>query len=338
MAYKGITDISGRRMSLAATLARSATGTYADLAALTLLYMLTLIVVHSPYSSPEIVRIGLALIATMFLPGYAFIAAVFPARGDISGIIRVLLSVAFSIVLVSFLGFLLDKTIWGINLNTIVISVTLLTAVCMLAAFGRRRVLPADRRLEPGFINPLKDAKQLLFPMSGSQTDRLLSFLMICAILIAASSVALAFYGPKQSEKFTELYISGPGGKIEDYPAVLPANETKTVIVGIANHEGIDMVYDLVVRFEGQPPYDLYTEQIPVMDNQTISRKVDIKLDRLYEEARVTFSLYKDAGRVTPYRQCYLLLDATAPPGSTPVEANGTFNTTLTMAKFMSVE
>ena len=30
------------------------------------------------------------------------------------------------------------------------------------------------------------------------------------------------------------------------------------------------MVYDLVVRFEGQPSYDLYTEQIPVRDNQTV--------------------------------------------------------------------
>lgn len=317
MAYKGITDISGRRMSLAAIIARSVTGTYADLSGLTLLYMLTLIVVYSPYSSPEIVRIGLALIATMFLPGYAFIAAVYPAREDISGIIRVLLSVAFSIVLVSFLGFVLDKTVWGINLSTIVISVTLLTAACMLAAIGRRHMLPADRRLEPVFVRPLKEAKQFLFPPSESRTDRLLSILLICAILIAASSVALAFYGPKQGEKFTELYISGPGGKIENYPLLLPVNATKTVIVGIANHEGVDMVYDLVVRFEGQPPYNLYTEQIPVGDNQTVQRTVSMMLDRPYESARITFSLYNDTDPITPYRQCYLLVNGTAQADTT---------------------
>lgn len=313
MVYKDTAESPSRRLSVPAVIARAATGTYADLAALSLLYALALIVIYSPYQSPAIVRLGLGLITIMLLPGYAFIAAVFPGKEDISGILRVILAVAFSIILVSFLGLALDKTIWGIRLDPVMISVTLLTATCTLIAFVRRHLLPADRRLDPGFARPLKEAKQFLLPPSRNGIEWLSTILLIGAVLLAASTVALAVYGPGQSEKYTELYVTGPGGKIQDYPVFFPVNETRSVNVGIGNHEGMDIVYDLVVRFEGPSTYDLYTGQIPVPDNQTVLRNVTMKLAEPYESARITFSLYKGADRLTPYRQCYLLVNATVP-------------------------
>ena len=119
MVYKDITDISGRRLSLRQSSLVLRRARMQICAALTLLYMLTVDCRLFPVLIPRDRQDRLALIATMFLPGYAFIAAVFPAREDISGIVRVLLSVAFSIILVSFLGLVLDKTVWGIHLDTI---------------------------------------------------------------------------------------------------------------------------------------------------------------------------------------------------------------------------
>ena len=323
MVYKDTTESPARRLSVPAVIVRLATGTYADLAALTLLFALTLIVVYSPSQFPAIVRLGLALIMIMLLPGYAFIAAVFPGKADIGGIVRVILAVAFSIILVSLLGLVLDKTIWGIRLNPVMISVTLLTAVCTFIAFFRRHLLPSDRRLDPGLAGPLKEAKQYLFPPSRNGIEWLSTFLLIGAFLLAASSVALAIYGPGHSEKYTELYVTGPGGKIQDYPVFFPSNATRAVNVGIGNHEGMDKVYDLVVRFEGPFEYDLYNEQIPVRDDQTVQRNITMKLVQPYESARITFSLYTDPDHLSPYRQCYLLLNGTVPDLNTSVSLDG---------------
>jgi len=78
----------------------------------------------------------------IFLPGYAFIEALFvnPLSGnkELDAVARFALSIAMSLALVGLVGLLLNYTPWGIRLEPIAVSLSLLTFACIVAAAYRR--------------------------------------------------------------------------------------------------------------------------------------------------------------------------------------------------------
>jgi hypothetical protein len=93
-------------------------------------------------------RYVLGAIFILWLPGYAFIRALFPRRLPLSGsfespeksldtIERAALSLGMSIALVPIVGLLLNYTPWGITLTPIILSLLALTVVFSTAAVMR---------------------------------------------------------------------------------------------------------------------------------------------------------------------------------------------------------
>jgi len=78
----------------------------------------------------------------IFLPGYAFIEALFvnPLAGkkELDEIARLALSIGMSLALVPLIGLLLNYTPWGIRLEPIAVSLSILTLVCVVVAVYRR--------------------------------------------------------------------------------------------------------------------------------------------------------------------------------------------------------
>lgn len=81
-------------------------------------------------------RNALGIIFVIWLPGYAFVKALFPAHVPIKTstenfdtIERIALSIGMSIVLVSLIGFLLNYAPWEIRLTPVVLSLFILTLV-----------------------------------------------------------------------------------------------------------------------------------------------------------------------------------------------------------------
>ena len=90
------------------------------------------------------VRYVLGTIFVLWLPGYTFIKALFPAEPPIKTseksldtIERVALSLGMSLALVPIVGLLLNYTPWGIRLTPIVLSLLALTVVFATAAVIR---------------------------------------------------------------------------------------------------------------------------------------------------------------------------------------------------------
>jgi uncharacterized membrane protein len=127
----------------------------ADLAAVIALVVLTLGVVFLPVVSETPLRIILGLPFVLFIPGYAFIAALFPEAGSgpvdsdadadddpeergIDGIERVALSFGLSIAVVPLIGLVLNFTPWGIRLVPIMLAVSGFTLVATAIAAVRR--------------------------------------------------------------------------------------------------------------------------------------------------------------------------------------------------------
>jgi uncharacterized membrane protein len=305
----------------------------ADLAATIALVLLTDLAVLLPGVSETPLRIVLGLPFVLFLPGYAFIAALFPEagqspaddrgdpeagqsdaaglmdrRGGIDGIERVALAFGLSIALVPLIGLVLNFTPWGIRLLPILLSVSGFTLVAAAVAAVRRWELPPEER----FVIPYQDwyatgRAELLEP--ESRTDAALTILLVLSILLATASVGYAVAVPKQGETFTQFYLltEDDDGELvaADYPTEFVVGESKPVVVGMGNQEHEPVRYTAVVLLQN----------VSFVDNETIVNR-EAELDRLEtgplphnttwtttyrihppfpgERLRLTFLLYRD--------------------------------------------
>jgi putative Mn2+ efflux pump MntP len=120
--------------------------------ALTLATMLVAFVVPENDFPLVYIRYVLGIIFILWLPGYAFIKALFPqtlpfnralahslgtTEKDLDIIERIALSLGMSIALVPIVGLLLNYTPWGIRLTPIVLSLATLTLAFATAAIAR---------------------------------------------------------------------------------------------------------------------------------------------------------------------------------------------------------
>jgi len=105
-----------------------------------------LVVYVLPDDFPLVVfRWVLGSVFVLFIPGYVAVEALFPKGRELDGIERLALSVGLSLALVPLVGLLLNYTPWGIRLDPIMISLTILTIGLALVAFGRRFRLSVER-------------------------------------------------------------------------------------------------------------------------------------------------------------------------------------------------
>jgi uncharacterized membrane protein len=112
--------------------------------------VLSIATMISVFTIPETVypiaylRNALGIIFVLFLPGYAFIKALFPttvpiktSSENLDNIERIALSLGMSLALVPIIGLILNYTPWGIRLTPITLSLLALTATCATVAVLR---------------------------------------------------------------------------------------------------------------------------------------------------------------------------------------------------------
>jgi uncharacterized membrane protein len=97
-------------------------------------------------------RYLLGLVFVLWLPGYTFIKALFPAQvpvktssESLDAIERVALSFGMSLALVPIVGLLLDYTPWGIRLTSVTLGLLALTLAFALGAMLRDRRTRIDQ-------------------------------------------------------------------------------------------------------------------------------------------------------------------------------------------------
>ena len=126
---------------------------------LVLSFLSIVFILVSPFNETPL-RIVFALLIIFFIPGYAFISALFPGNREISGIERFTLSVGFSIVIMVFDGFIISITQWKFRPDSITISLSLLTFAFVLLAYLSRSRLPQEEQFSfsyGAFIQSLKE-------------------------------------------------------------------------------------------------------------------------------------------------------------------------------------
>ncbi len=206
--------------------------------------------IYLPYLNESFLRVLFGVPLVLFIPGYALIAALFPAARDIDGIERVALSFGLSIAIVPLTGLALNYTPFGIRLDPIVTCLSILTiGLCLVAQYRRAR-LPPDER----FAVPFRDMYRAVFheffsKTPSSRTDRILSAILLIAIITAVATTVYVIVVPKEGEKFTEFFILGEKQKAADYPTRLITGTNSSLFIGIGNHEYRTVNYTVETYF-----------------------------------------------------------------------------------------
>jgi uncharacterized membrane protein len=190
-------------------------------------------------------KIVLTIPVVLFLPGYGLIAALFPKEGDIDLLERMMLSIGMSIAVVSLIGLGLNFTTWGIRLEPLVISLTLFTWVMIIVAHYRRGILTYEERFRMPFSAISGKILKEFFPTGSSRVDRLLSFMLALAAIVAIITAACVIAFPKEGERFSEFFILGEKQMSADYPEKLIAGQTYPMYIGIGNHEYQNVTYTI---------------------------------------------------------------------------------------------
>ena len=285
---------------------------FADLILVTCVVLVALVVAIIPALSVSIIRPIIGTIVVLFVPGYAFIAALFPQKATLANGVRLALSFGLSIVIVPLLELALNYTRWGIQLGSTLIVIVVFTLLCSIVASVRRYRLPRERRFAINWPDwhhiRLKAAR-----LGGTRFDRTLSVVLIIAIITPVAVTSYAVVMPKPNEHFTEFYLLGTNDTLSNYTTQYKVGVPTPVTVVIVNHEKTDVTYDLVVTANNSTQREIiYSEQVMIPSGQQWEKSIDLVLNHPSDNALLDFALYANQTTTNPYRDVHLWVNVTA--------------------------
>ena len=285
---------------------------FADLILVTCVVLVALVVAIIPALSVSIIRPIIGTIVVLFVPGYAFIAALFPQKATLANGVRLALSFGLSIVIVPLLELALNYTRWGIQLGPTLVVLVVFTLLCSIVASVRRYRLPRERRFAINWPDwhhiRLKAAR-----LGGTRFDRTLSVVLIIAIITPVAVTSYAVVMPKPNEHFTEFYLLGTNDTLSNYTTQYKVGVPTPVTVVIVNHEKTDVTYDLVVTANNSTQREIiYSEQVMIPSGQQWEKSIDLVLNHPSDNALLDFALYANQTTTNPYRDVHLWVNVTA--------------------------
>ena len=201
--------------------------------------------IYLPVLNETPIRIVLALPVVLFIPGYGLIAALFPKDGDIGLIERIMLSFGVSIAVVPLVVVGLNFTPWGIQMDTIVISLFFFTLALIIIAYIRRDFLPSDTRFRMPFSAILNRIRQEFLPPGVSRVNQLINVTVALVMLVVIITAVYIITAPKTEESFTEFYLLGEKQIAADYPDQIIPGQNYPMDIGVGNQENRDMAYTI---------------------------------------------------------------------------------------------
>ena len=234
----------------------------------------------------------------------AIIHVLFPRKPDLSLVVRMALGLGLSIVVTALLGLVLNYTPWGLYFNPLLVSVTVfIVLMCVIAWFMRRRT-PAFERFYFD-LTPVRSFVTGLWSKSNWH-DRVVTVLLVIAIIGVGMSAALLVAKSPEGEKFTEFYILGPRREAAAYPQELAQNEEARLIIGMVNQEYTTSEYSIGISSGNALVTEL--NHIMLQHGEQWEQEIGFTPSSTDSRQRIEFNLYKD-NQPLPYRTLYLWIN-----------------------------
>jgi LysM repeat protein len=127
---------------------------------------------------------------------------------------------------------------------------------------------------------------------------------------------AVAFLATSRgsSESFSEFYILGPDGRAEGYPQTLELGDSLRVILGVVNHEGTDVAYEIEATLDGEAAGPV--ESVRLKDGERWEELVTLVPNQAGNDQKLEFLLHREEmdGMGEAYRAVHLWVDVEEPP------------------------
>ena len=183
------------------------------------------------------------VLVVLFLPGYALIAALFPATGEITWLQRITLSIVVSLAVVPLAALLANLVPGGVRLGPVLLILDVLAAGGFAVAYRSRMRIAPRRRLHLSIELTLPTWRRT------TRTERLLVLGLALLVAIGSASVAYSYTQYRPAPGFTEFYVlnetGGTGGLAH---LNLTVGEPGNVILVAVNHEREGVNYSIDVR------------------------------------------------------------------------------------------
>lgn len=276
------------------------------------------------------IRILLGIPLLLFLPGYAFVAVLYPdapddeyrpfdeepsgrdrrllPSGGIGTIERIALSIVASIAIVPAVTLVASASPWGITVQPVLAGIALATVVLSLLAIVHRSRYPPEQR----FALSLSESS-LLFSAERDSYGRSAPsptlyngiFLIALLVLLATAGFAVAT-GPPDHDGYTEFQLETEevDGEMETmYDDSLSAGESHSVTAYITNEEHEESTYTTVAALQ-QVSYEddgvtvheqdvLASESATVPDGETHEQTLEVEPTMTGDDLRLVLYLYE---------------------------------------------
>jgi uncharacterized membrane protein len=277
----------------------------ADLTFVIIWLAVSIVAIYLPILNETIMKVVFALPVVLFIPGYCFISALFPKNDDISFMERIALSVGLSVVIISLIGLGLNFTIWGIQLDPLVIFLALFSWIMIFIAYIRRAILPSEEQFRVQFSGIIVTIREGFDSTENSKINQILKTVLAIVIFAAILSTIYTLTFPKEEEHFTEFFILGKNHIAADYPNKIIIGQRYPIYIGIGNNEYrnitytteiwiMQMEFDNVTNTSTIKIMDLLDRQSQTLEqNETIIVPYNLSVKK-NEYNRVEFLLFKD--------------------------------------------
>jgi len=230
-------------------------------------------VIHmSPIAIPDPLRIPSALGLVFFLPGYAFVAALFPrsvpderdpisghrrkedlsSQGGVTDLTRLVLSLIGSVTISSLVGVVLGLTRLPLSAMSITFGLTGVTVLCSVSAAIRRLEVPRRRRYSPSVAAALFHAGEWIG--NGSRLDTATRLVVVASLVLSLGTVTYGVVAPPQAETPTELELLTENETerltAADYPETISADGEASLFVGVTSHERDRTQFTVIVSLD----------------------------------------------------------------------------------------
>ncbi|MFY9639042.1 MAG: DUF1616 domain-containing protein [Methanobacterium sp.] len=273
-----------------------------DILIVTLLAIFCLVAVVTSELNNIYIRIVFEYSMILFLPGYALTTFIFPRNKDLKIMKRLVLSFLFSIAITLFFSLILIIITSETILTSILIFNSLFVLVIQPASLFRRKQV--SEKFDYDLTEFLKSSK--LSFKAKFQRDKVNSVILVIFIVLIVSMATYVILSPKNDENYTEFYILGSGGNAYNYPTNLTVNQTGIVYVGIVNHEGSNVTYEMKVRLNNNK---LSTQNITLQKNEQREIPYSFMVTNPGQNQKLEFFLYKLPDGKNVYRYLSLQID-----------------------------
>jgi uncharacterized membrane protein len=241
----------------------------------------------------DVIQVVLGIPFLLFWPGFALVLALFPGRQDLSFFRRVAYSFGLSLVIVSFIGLILNFTPLGIKEVPVFVSITFFVLITELIASVR---IVLERRS----TNVAAEHHREKPPITRSRLDLPIFIAMVVLLIGSLTFMGYFISKPKVDEAFTQFYLVQSAGSGSLYPKELKVGQEGKVTLAVTNHEHREVSYRIKSSLNGTRVSEI--GPIVITSGQTWQGDLRFVASQDGDNQKLEFSLFLD-NNPQPYKE-----------------------------------